>query len=49
MSDEPQSSQTQQISFNDFLKVKLRVGRVIEASELVKAASRKSNSLASIQ
>lgn len=33
MSDEPKPPQTDTISFEDFVKVKLRVGKVIEASE----------------
>jgi len=33
MSEDAQSGQPETISFNDFTKVKLRVGRVIEASD----------------
>ena len=33
MSEEPKAPQTDTISFGDFVKVKLRVGRVVEASD----------------
>ena len=33
MSEEPQAPQSDEISFSDFAKVKLRVGRVVEASD----------------